>query len=230
MADSDVKPAFSFKETSARWKIELVNFQKFDEVLTRDVLNAFCCCFVHSDRLISTTTCIASSEQLHGKDSIVFERDLITMVWFTVGTLHELGRALKALHDALRKRRLLDSDSAPWVTLRELKKRWKKNEFVRMRNKAAFHIDEKIIDGGLTKMLKDSGVVVTLAEGEGEKNVSSQMPVGTLALHTGLWPSLEEYREFIGVVSEDHVRASAAIQTAFVQACEKAGIPFEAAG
>ena len=229
MADSDVKPAFSFKETSGRWKIELVNFQKFDEVLTRDVLNAFCCCFVHSDRLTSTTTCIASSEQLHGKDSIVFERDLITMVWFTVGTLHELARALKALHDALQKRGLLDSDSAPWVTLRELKKRWKKNEFVCMRNKAAFHIDKKIIDDGLTKMLKDSGVV-TLAEGEGKKNVSSQMPVGTLALHTGLWPSREEYREFIRIVSKDHVRASKAIQKAFTQACEKAGIPFEAAG
>ena len=109
MADSDVKPAFSLKETSGRWKIELVNFQKFDEVLTRDVLNAFCCCFVHSDRLTSTTTCIAASEQLHGKDSIVFDRDLLTMVWFTVGTLHELARALKALQSALQKRGLLDS-------------------------------------------------------------------------------------------------------------------------
>ena len=229
MADRDVKPALIFKETSGRWKIELVNFQKFEEVLTRDVLNAFCCCFVHSDRLTSTTTCIAASEKRHGKNSIVFDRDLLTMVWFTVGTLHELARALKALHDALHKRGLLDSGSATWVTLCELEKRWKKNEFSRMRNKAAFHIDKKIIDDGLTKMLKDS-VVVTLAEGEGKKNVSSQMPVGTLALQTGLWPSLEEYREFIRIVSKDHVGASEAIQKAFIQACEKAGIPFEAAG
>ena len=230
MADSDVKPAFSLKETSGRWKIELVNFQKFDEVLTRDVLNAFCCCFVHSDRLTSTTTCIAASEQLHGKDSIVFDRDLLTMVWFTVGTLHELARALKALQSALQKRGLLDSGSAPWVTLRELEKRWKRNEFLRMRNVAAFHIDKKIIDGGLTKMLKDSGVV-TLAEGDGKKNVRSQMSVGMLALHTGLWPSLDDlkgYGEFIRIVTEDHVRASEAIQMAFIQACEKAGIPFEA--
>ena len=34
MADRNVKPAFSLKETSGRWKIELVNLQKFDEVLT----------------------------------------------------------------------------------------------------------------------------------------------------------------------------------------------------
>ena len=99
-----------------------------------------------------------------------------------------------------------------------------------MRNVAAFHIDKKIIDGGLTKMLKDSGVV-TLAEGDGKKNVRSQMSVGMLALHTGLWPSLDDlkgYGEFIRIVTEDHVRASEAIQMAFIQACEKAGIPFEA--
>ncbi len=97
MADRDVKPAFSLKKTSGRWKVELVNFQKFDEVLTQDVLNAFCRCFVHSDRLTSTTSCIAASAQLHGKDSIVFSRDLLTMVWFTVGTLRELALALKDL-------------------------------------------------------------------------------------------------------------------------------------
>ena len=81
MADRDVKPAFSVvTEASGRWKIELVNFQKFEEVLTRDVLNAFCCCFVHSDRLASTTTCSYASELRHGKDSIVFGRDLVRCV------------------------------------------------------------------------------------------------------------------------------------------------------
>ena len=95
-----------------------------------------------------------------------------------------------------------------------------------MRNVAAFHIDKKIIDAGLTKMLKDSGVV-PLAEGDGGKNFRSQMPVGTLALHAGLcWSSLDDYGEFISIVSKDSDRASLAIQRAFIQACEKAGIPF----
>ena len=155
------------------------------------------------------------------------------MVWFTVGTLRELALALKDLRSALKKRELLDSGSAPWVTLRELEKRWEGDEFFRnMRNFAAFHIDKDIINDGLTKMLKDS-VDVTLAEGDGEKNVSSQMPVGTLALLTGLWPSLDDlkgYGEFIRIVSKDHNGASEAIQMAFIQACKKAGIPLEAAG
>ena len=82
------------------------------------------------------------------------------MVWFTVGTLRELGLALKDLRSALEKRGLLDSGSVPWVTLRELEARWDRDKFFRkMRNVAAFHIDKKIIDAGLTNMLKDSGVV-----------------------------------------------------------------------
>ena len=146
MADSDVKPAFSRKEANGRWKIELVNFQKFEEVLTRDVLNAFCCCFIQSDRLLSATTCSDASEKLNGKDSVVFGRDLIAMVWFTIGTLRELALALKDLRSALKKRGLLDSGSAPWVTLRKLEARWDRDEFFRkMRNVAAFHIDKKIM-------------------------------------------------------------------------------------
>ena len=228
MAASDVKPAFSSKkEANGRWKIELVNFQKFEEVLTRNVLNAFCCCFIQSDRLLSATTCSDASEKLNGKDSVVFSRDLIAMVWFTIGTLRELAKALKDLRSALKKRGLLDSGSAPWVTLCELEARWDRDEFFRkMRNVAAFHIDKKIINAGLTNMLKDSGVV-PLAEGDGRKNIRSQMSVGTLVLHAGLWSSLDDYGEFIRIVGKDHDLASEAIQMAFIQACEKAGIPFQ---
>ena len=74
-------------------------------------------------------------------------------------------------------------------------------------------------------MLKDS-VVVPLAEGDGMKNNRSQMHVGTLALHAGLWgsSSLDDYGEFISIVGNDNDRAGEAIQLAFSQACEKAGI------
>ena len=229
MAASDMKPAFRVvTEASGRWKIELVHFQKFEEMLTPDVLNAFCRCFIQSDRLLSATSCSDASEKLNGKDSVVFCRDLLTMVWFTVGTLRELAHALRDLRSALKKRGLLDAGSAPWVTLRELEKRWDRNKFYRdVRNHAAFHIDKKIIDDGLTEMLKDS-VVVPLAEGDGMKNNRSQMHVGTLALHAGLWgSSLDDYGEFISIVGNDQYRAGEAIQLAFSQACEKAGIPVQ---
>ena len=228
MADRDVKPAFSLKEANGRWKIGLVNFQKFEEVLGRDVLNAFCRCFVHSDRLTSMISCNAASEQINGNDSIAYGRDLHTLVWFTIGTLRELALALQALRSALKKRGLLDSDSAQWVTLRELEDRWDGNEFFRKkRDVAAFHIDEEVINDGLTEMLKDSGVE-TLAEGDGKKAVKSQLPVGMMALQNGLWPNLKDYGEFIRIVTEDLVGVGEPIQMAFVKACEKAGIPFTA--
>src|SRR5262245_35969143 len=78
-----------------RWKIELRNFKQLDEALGRDVLNAFCRCFVHADRLTSTISCIFASEKLYTRESVGFERDLHTMVWFTIGTLRELALAIK---------------------------------------------------------------------------------------------------------------------------------------
>ena len=54
-----------------------------DEALGRDVLNAFSRCSVHTDRLTSTVSCIYASQGLHGRDSVVFERDLNTMLWFS---------------------------------------------------------------------------------------------------------------------------------------------------
>ena len=66
-----------------------------------------------------------------------------------------------------------------------------------------------------------------LVEGDGRKNIRSRMPVGTLVLHAGLWSSLDDNGEFIRIVDKDQYRASEAIQMAFIQACEKAGIPFQ---
>ena len=145
----------------------------------------------------------------------MFSRDLIAMVWFTIGTLRELAKALKDLRSALKKRGLLDSrhgfERSVGHSLCELEARWDRDEFFRkMRNVAAFHIDKKIIDAGLTNMLKDSGVV-PLAEGDGRKNIRSQMSVGTLVLHAGLWSSLDDYGEFIRIVGKDHDLVSEAI-------------------
>ena len=67
-----------------------------------------------------------------------------------------------------------------------------------------------------------------LAEGDGRKNISSRMSVGTLALHAGLWPELKDldaYGEIIRTISKDNAEVGLAIQTAFIQACKKADIP-----
>ena len=210
-------------DRTGHWKIELRNFRELEKAVGRDVVNAFCRCFVHSDRLTSTMSCTYASEQHHGRDSIAFGRDLVSMVWFTIGELRELGLAIRAARTALAKRGWLEPKSAHWTILRELEDRWENDEFFRgMRNVAAFRVDKEVIDKGLNHLAKDP--VVELAEGQGEKNVDSTLSLGVLALFRGLELGLDEYGAFISEVTKDNVVVASAVQTAFVRAAEAAGV------
>ena len=99
-------------------------------------------------------------------------------VKFTIGTLRELGMTLKDLRSATGEAGSTTTRAALRGSLFVNSKRGGDRDkfFRKMRNVAAFHIDKKIIDAGLTKMLKDSGVSKPLAEGDGGKNFRSQMP------------------------------------------------------
>ena len=210
-------------DPTAEWKIELRNFPELERALGRDVLNAFCRCFVHADRLTSMTSGTYASERYHGPDSTAYRRDHMSMLWFTIGTLRELASAIQSARAALAKRGWLEPNSEHWDTLRKLEDRWEKDEFCRrVRNVAAFHVDEAVIDRGLDELAKDR--VVDLAEGQGTKNVDSVFSLGTLALLHGLGMSLDAYGEFVQMVTSDHVVAAEAIQIAFVCAAEAAGM------
>jgi SEC-C motif-containing protein len=212
------------EDGSDLWKIVLRNFKQHEDALGRDVLNGFCRCFIHADRLTSTISCIYASQQLHGRDSVAFGRDLHSMVWFTIGTLRELALAIRELRSALKKRDMLDPESAPWVKLRDLETRWEDDElFRRMRDKAAFHVDEDIIDKGLDELVQERDA--DLCRGEGPKSVSSSLTLGLEAMHNGLGIDLAAYGEFLEKVSNDHAIGQT-IQEAFVLAARSAGIPF----
>ena len=145
------------------------------------------------------------------------------MFWFTIGTLRELALAMRAARAALAKRGWFEPKSEHWATLRKLEKRWENDEFFRkMRNVAAFHVDEDVIDRGLNQLAKDR--VVDLAEGQGAKNIDSVFSLGTLALFHGLEMNLDDYGTFVQMVTSDHVVAADAIQIGFVHAAEAAGI------
>ena len=213
---------FVEEATDGPWKLKLRNLARFDELFGRRVLTAFCRCFVHVDRLNSLISCMHTSEQYHGGDSVAYARDLNTLVWFTVGTLRELAHAIQHLRSALARCGRLDPESAPWVTLRDLEQRWENDVYPRMRNQAAFHVDEEVIGRGLNELVNDEDDV-TLAEGYGPRHVASRLTLGLLALHNGLDLDLDGgggYREFLKVVVEDHGAAGKAIQEAFVLAAE----------
>ena len=207
-----------------RWKIELRNFERFEAALGREVLSVFSRCFVHADRLISTVSCTYASQQLHGRDSVAFGRDLHTMVWFTIGTLRELALAIRELRAALRMRGLLDPQSPPWIKLRDVERRWEDDpSFRRMRDRAAFHVDANVIDRGLDELLNERDV--ELSRGEGPKSVNASLSLGFLAMHNGLGMDLDAYRAFLEKVRDDH-GISQTIQEAFILAAGTAGIPF----
>jgi hypothetical protein len=125
---------------------------------------------------------------------------------------------------ALARRRLLDPRSGPWLELRELEDRWERDEFFRKkRDSAAFHVDRDVIDTGLDELSKEDNV--ELSVGDGRKSVQSHHVLGTLALFNGLKMDLATYGKFAEQVGEDHSVAAEAIQLAFMQAAEAAGIP-----
>ena len=208
-------------------EIRLRSPKDFDEALGRDVLNAFCRCFVHADRLNSAISCMYTSEQHHGRASIVHKRDVHTLLWFTIGTLRELAKAIRRLRSALAKRQLLDHESEPWVVLSKLEKRWEDDaSYRKMRDKVAFHVDKDVVNKGLDELSKEP--YVALVQGQGPKSIDSWLPLGFLALHYGLGMDLDRYEEFVKVVMADHSVAVTAIQESFILAAEAAGIPYMA--
>ena len=201
------------------------NPNDFDALVGRDVLNAFCRCFVHVDRLNSAVSCMYASDQFHGRDSVAYGRDLDAQVWFTVGTLRELAIAIQKLRSALRKQGLLDPKSDPWVRLRKLEKRWEDDKFYRtMRNVAAFHIDEQLVDKGLDELIMERRVL--LASGQGRKYGNSRLTLGFLALHNGLGVDLDGYGTFLEAVVDDLEVAGPAVQGAFILAAQAVDVPF----
>jgi hypothetical protein len=207
---------------SEKWTLELREFKAFREAIGPDVMNAFCRCFVHSDRLTSLISFAYVSQKHHGRESRAFGRNLQTMVWFTVGTLRELAVAIRDLRSALAKRKKLNPDSEPWKKLRAVEKRWEDDPFYReMRNIAAFHVDPEIVEKGLVELAKERTVI--LSEGESRKSDASSIRIGLEALFNGCGKDLDDFGTFMSTVGEDH-DICGAIEEAFLLAVEDAGL------
>ena len=213
---------YDIEQKDGNYMIAL-NLRQLDEKMGRDALNAFCRCFVHLDRLTSAISCKYTSEQYHSQGSVAYGRDLNAMVWFAIGSFHELSHAIRDLRSALAKRGLLDSGCDQWIKLRDLEKRWQDDKFYRkMRNSGAFHVDKDVIDKGLDVLVKQRNV--TLAEG-GQTRVESRLWLGYLALHNGLGLNRESYGKLLDMMMADHEAVADSIQRVFILATKAAGIP-----
>lgn len=203
-----------------RSKIEL-NPKKLDEAIGREVLNGFCRCFVHADRLTSAISWAYTSGEYHGVDSVAHQRDLSAMVWYSIGTLRELARAIFDLRKALVDSQLVDLKDETWVQLNEIEKRWRDGTYKNMRNLGAFHVDKDVIDKGLDELVKEKSV--TLADVD-QKGVNGRLWLGYLALLNGLGLNNATHRELLDLVMADHAVATDAIHHAFILATKAAGV------
>ncbi len=221
------EPPLEFKseDGSNRWAIEASDFARLVDVLGSEVMNAFCRCFVHADRLTSLIGFVFSSEERYGKDSPPFQRDLQTMVWFTVGTLRELALAIRDLRSSMAKRGTLDIKAPPWIVLAEVERRWEDDPIYRnMRNVAAFHVDSDMTAKGLAALARQGRVV--LIQGDGRPQRHTFLRIGLEALFMGSAMEIKEFEEFMESVGKDQ-GVSSAVEEAFILALNAAGIPFK---
>jgi len=208
-----------------RWKIELQDFAAFRDQLGADVLNAFCRCFVHADRLQSLASLVYVSESHQGKDSVAFERNLQTMVPFAAGTLRELAYAIRTLQAALKKRDWLDLTNPHWAKLRDVGDRWTDDASLRTtRDTMAFHVDENVIEQGIQALIRDKAEV-SLSESD-ERDVDSVfLTIGLLALINGAFRDVSDYARLAETVGKDQ-SISNTLQDVFILALRSAGIPY----
>lgn len=221
---NETKPVIALVrgERSNKWKVELRDLKSFRQLLGPEVVNAFCRCFVHADRLTSLISFGYLSDRYYDDSCPGLGRNMQTMVWFAAGTLRELARALRDLRTALAKRGLLDASSKPWIALRDLEKRWENNAFFRdMRNIVAFHVDPKVMERGLAALEEEGDAI--LCEGLGDTQDQASMRLGLEALLNGSGKSLADFEEFMRVISEDH-GISGTIHDAFVLVLEAKGV------
>ena len=227
MSTNSTEPPLLFvrDDKTERWAIEASDFARLRQAIGPDVVNAFCRCFVHADRLTSLIGFAFSSEERYGKDSPPFHRDLQTMVWFAVGTLRELASAIRDLRSSMAKRGTLDIKSAPWATLAEVERRWEDDPFYRnMRNVVAFHVDSEMTEKGLDALARQGRVV--LIQGDGRPQRHTFLRVGLEALFMGSDMEIGDFERFMASVGNDQ-GVSSAVEEAFILALNIAGIPFQ---
>jgi hypothetical protein len=208
-----------------RWSIVSTDFAALSDALGADVLAGFCRCFAHADRLTSLTGFACFSRQEYAETSTAFGRDLQTMVWFVVGTLRELATAIRELRSALAKRDKSSVGSAPWIILREIERRWEDDAFYReMRNKHSYHVDPQQTTTGLQRLRAADRVV--LIAGEGSQQRRTSLRLGLEALFMGSEMDRSAFDRFMARVADDHGAIIDAIQLAFIEVLEHAGIDF----
>lgn len=166
MDDDDlVRVTFEYRD-NAEWRLFVSDLAAVRRRLGPDVLEAFCRCYVHADRLVGLITMFLDAMDARGTESVRSRRCLMAFYPFAVGTLRELGYALDYLAGALRRRGILDVEA--WKNGLRKWQIWSESATsTGVRDQISFHLDSRIVHAGVESISNRlAGAKVCLYEGD----------------------------------------------------------------
>lgn len=177
------------REPGGRTAMKIVNLERLQTRIGRQVLRDLLRCLLWADRLISMAD-LALLGKLRRADetaSYATTRDVQTMFWFSCGCLKELSKALESLGSRDLTKTLTNDGRAAWAELTMRRKRWQKKVFSDLRNRAGFHVDPADFENGLDLLAQgDNGI--SLAQGIGPSVGNGWFPIAHAAVVRGVWP------------------------------------------
>lgn len=130
--------------------------------------------------------------QLENENSIPkipAERNRWHVFILSVGCTREIVRALNSLRRSGIERDLVESNEE-WSQIDEIRKRWNGGDFNSLRNKLAFHVDENIIEEGLSLLIQE-GKTLDIAKGSSERSGESSLSFGDKISNAGFFKNFD---------------------------------------
>lgn len=208
------------------WEIEITDRKLLVSSLGEPLVVAFCRCFVHADRLTALSSFGGLSANAHGENSVAHDRNRQTMFWFVTGTFLEFQPAINGLTGELRRAGLLTPRLRGWGALKELQG-WSRGALLRrLRNNAAFHVDEPAIRAGVIGLAAGRERWI-LARGDDRRMLTAQIPFGMEALLKGLSITRADMHNLIRGAAKRQRRVPGALQGMFLAALRRKGLTLQ---
>src|SRR5690349_7658118 len=94
----------TFQKIDGGWKLTVSDLASLRARLGANILEQFCACFVHADRITSLIVFQDLSNATFSGESVATNRNYLTFWFFLVGTLKELSLDLGRLRGTLVQR------------------------------------------------------------------------------------------------------------------------------
>ncbi len=181
-----------------------------DERIVANLCRAFAGC----DRLTS----LAHLSLLNGtlpEGSLARARNVMTITTYLFGTMRETAKALSDLRGAGIEGAL--QDTAPWIRLDEIRRRWVANASIRWRDRIAFHLCYSTKDAikGLD-VLQDRSDRVTFSEietpSDNAKLLDIRYPIGDEVLFAAADLDDDEIKAVVSGAPRDSAQMTLALQ------------------